>query len=384
MSETVAKTRRTKAKLVAPRTTFPFAEILIDWQQQAGRHHLPWQQQRTAYKVWLSEIMLQQTQVSTVLPYYERFLNSFPDVQALAAAETEQVLAHWSGLGYYTRARNLHACAKRVVADYAGEFPAEPELLADLPGIGRSTAAAIAAFAYQKKAAILDGNVKRVLTRVYGIPGFPGEKAVENQLWELAESLLPEQNIIAYTQGLMDLGASLCSRNKPACQRCPMQSHCQAHLQQRTAELPERKPKRAQVTRHALMILLRYADQVLLEQRPEAGIWGGLLSLPEWNGMNDSGRYALDHLQPQLLQRYSSLGEISTIKESLGISHVFSHFRLEGQVIELTLSQRSHLLQQSTQRWIALSEVAQAALPAPVKSLLLNLTTPSQQLELIG
>ncbi len=383
MPETVVKTRRAKVKLVAPRSTFPFARLLIDWQQQAGRHHLPWQQHRTAYKVWLSEIMLQQTQVSTVLPYYQRFLQSFPDIQSLAAAETEQVLAHWSGLGYYTRARNLHACAKRVVAEYGGEFPAEPAQLADLPGIGRSTAAAIAAFAYQKKAAILDGNVKRVLTRVYGVSGFPGEKAVENQLWDLAESLLPEHDIIAYTQGLMDLGASLCSRSKPACQRCPMQSHCQANLSNRTADFPERKPKRAVVIRHAVLLLLRHQQQVLLEQRPDHGIWGGLLSLPEWNGMNDQARYPLAEIKPDILQRYASYGEITDIRELPGISHVFSHFRLEAQVIEVSLTRPATRLQQSSARWLALSEMAQAALPAPVKSLLLGLTQTTAQLELL-
>lgn len=373
MSESVVRTRRTKVKLVAPRSTFPFAELLIAWQKQAGRHHLPWQQERNAYKVWLSEIMLQQTQVSTVLPYYQRFLASFPDVQSLAAADTEQVLAHWSGLGYYTRARNLHACAKRVVTDYAGEFPAAPEQLAELPGIGRSTAAAIAAFAYQKNAAILDGNVKRVLTRVYAIAGFPGEKAVENQLWDLAESLLPDQDIVAYTQGLMDLGATLCTRSKPACQRCPMQVNCLANLSDRTADYPERKAKTAQRIRHALMLVWRYNDQVLLEQRPDSGIWGGLLSLPEWNGMLDQQRYEIAQLMPELKTRWTHLGEISAVQELPGISHVFSHFRLEAQVLELRLARISPILQQSTQRWLSLQQVADAALSAPVKNLLLTL-----------
>ncbi len=370
----VVKTRRPKQKLPAPQSTFPFAQLLITWQKQAGRHHLPWQQDRSAYKVWLSEIMLQQTQVTTVLPYYQRFLQSFPDVQSLAAAETEQVLAHWSGLGYYTRARNLHACAKRVVAEFDGEFPSDPQQLADLPGIGRSTAAAIAAFAYQKNAAILDGNVKRVLTRVYAIAGFPGEKAVENQLWELAESLLPEQDIIAYTQGLMDLGATLCTRSKPSCQRCPMQVHCQANLSGRTADYPERKPRAVQRVRHALLLVLRCDDQVLLEQRPDTGIWGGLLSLPEWNGMLDQQRYEVTKLLPEVQARWGRLGKIKTVQELPGISHVFSHFRLEAQILELDFSHRSPLLQQSTQRWLSLQQIADAALAAPIKNLLLSLT----------
>ena len=199
-----------------------FSASVIDWQKQYGRHALPWQNTRDAYRVWLSEIMLQQTQVAAVIPYYQRFLQRFPDVFSLASAPQEDVMAHWSGLGYYTRARNLHKCAQMVVAQYAGQFPQDPMQLAELPGIGRSTAAAIAAFSYGVRAAILDGNVKRVFARVFGVDAYPGEKKVEEALWLRAQALLPEQGIEAYTQGLMDLGASLCSRSKPSCERCPL------------------------------------------------------------------------------------------------------------------------------------------------------------------
>src|SRR3569833_3131900 len=199
-----------------------FAEIVIEWQKAYGRHALPWQNTRDPYRIWLSEIMLQQTQVAAVIPYYQRFLLRFPDVQSLATAVQEEVMAHWSGLGYYSRARNLHRCAQRVCIEYQGIFPDDPALLAALPGIGRSTAAAIAAFAYGVRAAILDGNVKRVFCRVFGVEGFPGEKAVENLLWQRAVALLPEADVEAYTQGLMDMGATLCTRGKPTNNNCPM------------------------------------------------------------------------------------------------------------------------------------------------------------------
>ncbi|HZX26470.1 MAG TPA: A/G-specific adenine glycosylase, partial [Telluria sp.] len=232
-------------------TAFPgeadpeFSAAVIAWQRAHGRHTLPWQNTRDAYRVWLSEIMLQQTQVAAVLGYYARFLERFPDVFELARAPSEDVMAHWSGLGYYTRARNLHACAKRVVEEYGGVFPADPALLAQLPGIGRSTAAAIAAFSYGARAAILDGNVKRVFARVFGIDAYPGEKKVEDALWARAEALLPADGIESYTQGLMDLGATLCTRGTPACERCPLAQRCVALATGRTAELPVRKPKKA-------------------------------------------------------------------------------------------------------------------------------------------
>ena len=225
---TVASSAVASADKVADEAQFSAA--IIAWQRQYGRHALPWQNTRDAYRIWLSEIMLQQTQVAAVIPYYQKFLVSFPTVEALARASSEQVMGHWSGLGYYTRARNLHACAKRVVAEYGGRFPDDPAALADLPGIGRSTAAAIAAFSYGTRAAILDGNVKRVFCRVFGVEGFPGTRLVEKNLWVQAEKLLPgpdrTTDLPAYTQGLMDLGATLCTRNNPDCARCPLAHRC--------------------------------------------------------------------------------------------------------------------------------------------------------------
>ena len=259
------------------------ASAVITWQRQHGRHGLPWQGTRDAYRVWLSEVMLQQTQVSTVLGYYARFLERFPDVQALAGAPLDDVLALWSGLGYYSRARNMHRCAQAVVAEHGGRFPASSALLATLPGIGRSTAAAIAAFCFGERAAILDGNVKRVLTRALGFAGDLSSSAEEKRLWAEAESLLPARDVDVYTQGLMDLGATVCSTRQPACLLCPLASMCMAHA----AGTPERFPvktkrlKRGQ-RQHALL-WLRQGEQLLLQQRPEKGVWAGLWSLPEFD-----------------------------------------------------------------------------------------------------
>lgn len=265
-----------------------FAPTLIAWQRKHGRHDLPWQNTRDPYRIWLSEIMLQQTQVSTVVPYYVRFLERYPDVAALAAAPIDDVMALWAGLGYYSRARNLHRCAQAVVERHGGAFPASPEALAELPGIGRSTAAAIASFAFGARATILDGNVKRVLARVFGVEGFPGDKRIENEMWALAEALLPDAaeptDVTAYTQGLMDLGATLCVRGKPECGRCPFAGECVAQRSGRQRELPAARPKKAVPTRRTWMLVLRDGDAVLLQRRPPAGIWGGLWSLPEADG----------------------------------------------------------------------------------------------------
>ncbi|MFP4905238.1 A/G-specific adenine glycosylase, partial [Paraburkholderia sp. BR14261] len=231
-----------------------FAPRLIAWQREHGRHDLPWQNTRDPYRIWLSEIMLQQTQVSTVIPYYTRFLERFPTVEALAAAPDDDVMALWAGLGYYSRARNLHRCAQVVADTHGGKFPQTVEALAELPGIGRSTAAAIASFAFGARETILDGNVKRVLARVFGVEGFPGEKRVENAMWTLAETLVPgpeasDADVSAYTQGLMDLGATLCGRGKPDCARCPFAQDCVANTTGRQRELPAARPKKAVPTR---------------------------------------------------------------------------------------------------------------------------------------
>jgi A/G-specific adenine glycosylase len=350
-----------------------FSQAVIDWQRTHGRHTLPWQNTRDAYRVWLSEIMLQQTQVAAVLGYYARFLERFPTVQDLAAGPIEDVMAHWSGLGYYTRARNLHACAVRVVRDYGGEFPADPALLAELPGIGRSTAAAITAFSNGTRAAILDGNVKRVFARVFGVEGYPGEKRIEDGLWRRAEALLPQDGMESYTQGLMDLGATLCTRSKPDCPRCPLQARCVAYATGRTGELPVRKPKKTTPEKRADMLVVVHDGQVLLEQRPGSGIWGGLLSLPEVDGHVGVGeeRDAAQALAAALF----TFGTIDEVQALLPLVHVFTHYKLHIYPHKVTLAARAAA--PAGHVWVSMAEVGEAALPAPVKKLLLDLARPS-------
>ena len=353
-----------------------FSNDVIQWQKQHGRHALPWQQTNDAYQVWLSEIMLQQTQVSAVIPYYQRFLTSFPTVFALAAASSEEVMGHWSGLGYYTRARNLHACSKIMVEKYSGHFPSDPFLLEQLPGIGRSTAAAISAFSYGTIAAILDGNVKRVFARVFGIDGYPGSKRVEDAMWLRAQALLPEIEIKSYTQGLMDLGATLCTRSKPSCLRCPLQSRCVAFAQSLTAILPTKKPKKKSKEKHATMLVLLHEDQVLLELRPNSGIWGGLLSLPEVDGMqerlviNTSSMEEKNEEERQLAQRFGQFDKIEVLAE---FTHAFTHFKLCITPKLVRLSLRTNMFAEARYTWFDMSKLALAPLPAPVKSLLLSL-----------
>ncbi|MYM21254.1 A/G-specific adenine glycosylase [Duganella sp. FT135W] len=351
-----------------------FSADLIGWQQVHGRHTLPWQNTRDAYLVWLSEIMLQQTQVSAVLGYYARFLERFPTLRDLAAAPVEDVMAQWSGLGYYTRARNLHKCAQRVVAEYDGVFPSDPLLLAELPGIGRSTAAAIAAFSSGRRAAIMDGNVKRVFARVFGIDTYPGERKTEEAMWRRAEALLPEAGIESYTQGLMDMGATLCTRSSPSCERCPMQPRCVAFATGRTKDLPVRKPKKAVPEKHAVMLLVVDGDQVLLEQRPPSGIWGGLLSLPELDGhvaAEDDEVEPAD--QDALMRAVSKFGEMESCEHLSTVTHVFTHYKLHIAPYRITLSRRLMLAAESGHVWLNAADIANAALPAPVKKLLLEL-----------
>ena len=348
-----------------------FSAAVIGWQKEHGRHVLPWQNTRDAYLIWLSEIMLQQTQVAAVLVYYTRFLERFPTLRALAAAAPEDVMALWSGLGYYTRARNLHRCAQRVVAEYDGVFPADPGLLAELPGIGRSTAAAISAFSSGTRAAILDGNVKRVFARVFGINAFPGIKTVEDGLWRRAEALLPQAGIEAYTQGLMDLGATLCTRSSPACQRCPLQARCVAFATDRVRELPVRKPKKPRPEKHAVMLVVMDRGQVLLEQRPGSGIWGGLLSLPELDGHAPHGYGEAAH--DALALALHKVGVIESHERLLPFEHVFTHYKLHIAPCRITLARRLDLAGESGHVWYDGAKVAEAPLPAPVKKLLLEL-----------
>ena len=353
-----------------------FSACVIAWQKEHGRHLLPWQNTRDAYRIWLSEIMLQQTQVAAVIPYYERFLIRFPDLFSLAAAPAEAVMSHWSGLGYYSRARNLHRCAQRVVAEYGGIFPSDPVLLAELPGIGRSTAAAIAAFSYGVRAAILDANVKRVLMRAFGIEGYPTAKPVEDALWLRAQALLPQSGIEAYTQGLMDLGATLCTRSKPACARCPLMARCVAYASDRVALLPMRKPKPPVPHKETAMLIITDNEQVLLQLRPDNGIWGGLLSLPEVDGhtaldleqLPDPAQFA-----QSVARIVAPFGSIASCESLPAFSHGFTHFKLQVTPYRVKLARRLTPAEQGSHVWYARSQLADAPLPAPVKKLLLGL-----------
>ncbi len=360
--------RQASADAMSPELVDPsFSRALVAWQKRHGRHQLPWQQTRDAYRIWLSEIMLQQTQVATVIPYYARFLERFPDVRALAAAPVGDVMALWAGLGYYTRARNLHRCAQAVVERHGGEFPREVELLAELPGIGPSTAAAVAAFAFGARAAILDGNVKRVFCRVFGIEGFPGQSQVEKALWQRASALLPEQDIEAYTQGLMDLGATVCTRSRPDCGTCPMQARCVAYETQRTAELPARKPKKVVPEKSTVMLVVLHKGEVLLEQRPPQGIWGGLLSLPELSRLGE------ESLAPEIGEialALSAFGDVQAAEPLPTFTHAFTHYRLHVLPLKITLGRRASGAAQAAYDWHALSAMAGAALPSPVRKLL--------------
>ncbi|NMF89170.1 A/G-specific adenine glycosylase [Aromatoleum petrolei] len=341
-----------------------FATRLIAWHGGHGRHDLPWQNTRDPYRIWLSEIMLQQTQVDTVIPYYARFLARFPDVASLAAAPVDDVLALWSGLGYYARARNLHKAAQAVVAQHGGEFPRSAAEIAELPGIGRSTAAAIAAFAFGERAAILDGNVKRVLCRVFGIDGFPGERAVEQRLWALAEDLLPHTEIGTYIQAQMDLGATLCTRGKPACGRCPMTPICVALREECVGELPAARPKKAVPQRHARVAVIVAGGEVLLERRPPTGIWGGLLALPEIPADEaDAARW--------VEARYGLAARAARPLPVL--NHTFTHFRLEMTPVLVEVERRQTLAADDDHRWLARGALADAGLPTPVRRILADL-----------
>jgi A/G-specific adenine glycosylase len=352
-----------------------FAPRLIEWQRTHGRHDLPWQV-GDPYAVWVSEIMLQQTQVETVIPYYARFMARFPDVGSLASAPEDAVLALWSGLGYYARARNLHAAARLIAAEHGGRFPHEVEAIESLPGVGRSTAAAISAFAFGERRAILDGNVKRVFCRLFGVDGWPGERAVETRLWRLTENLLPApsphplrlgvgrgfDDIRAYTQGLMDLGATLCRRSRPDCPRCPFADDCVAHRDGRQAELPAARPRKALPERATVMLVLWHGGEILLEKRPPTGIWGGLWSLPECAPDQD------------VVAAARRLGYVAEPMAALpGLSHTFSHFRLDIRPHALAVPARPAGTEEPGRLWLSPAEAAQAALPTPVRRIIASL-----------
>jgi A/G-specific adenine glycosylase len=347
-----------------------FQERVLAWFEEHGRKTLPWQHKKTPYRVWVSEIMLQQTQVNTVIPYFERFLQTFPTVESLALADQDAVLHLWTGLGYYSRARNLHRTAKIILEFYAGTFPEDLEELQKLPGIGRSTAGAIRSLAFEKPAAILDGNVKRVITRLHGIMEWPGEKKVHDALWVIAEKYSPAHRVADYTQAMMDIGATLCVRSKPHCSHCPFQKNCVAYTLNMTASLPRKKPSVQLPTRQVtLLILQKNSDFVLLEKRSATGIWGGLWSLPEISGTPSE-----KDVQKICRERFAYT--IKDIQFGEKFRHTFSHFHLEIAPAFLDIKERkSKIMEAEQQIWYNLQQPSALGLPAPIKKLLSRLTT---------
>jgi len=335
-----------------------FSQAVLNWYDRHGRHDLPWQQGITPYRVWVSEIMLQQTQVSTVLNYFDRFMASLPTVEALAAAPEDEELHLWTGLGYYTRARNLQKTAKIVVAEYGGEFPRDVEKLTGLPGIGLSTAGAIASLSMGLRAPILDGNVKRVLARYTAQEGYPGDPKVAKQLWATAERFTPQTRVNAYTQAMMDMGATLCTRSKPSCLLCPLEKGCEAHMLGLETRYPIPKPRKAIPQKRTLMPMLANAEgAILLYRRPSTGLWGGLWSLPELDDLDD-----LEHLAHQ---HALALGTQQALP---GLIHTFSHFQLAIEPWLVQVDHRQHRVAEGDWLWYNLASPPRLGLAAPVQN----------------
>lgn len=347
----------------------PFAQRLLTWFDAHGRHDLPWQRDRTAYRVWISEIMLQQTQVKTVIPYFERFMTSFPSVTTLANATLDEVLHLWTGLGYYARARNLLKTAQRILAEYQGQFPTMFSDVLALPGIGRSTAGAILALAGGQRHPVLDGNVKRVLTRYHAIGGWPGKKDVENQLWDLVEKLTPQMRVADYTQAIMDLGATVCTRTQPDCDACPLAPSCQGLSQGQPTAYPTSKPRKTLPVRQTTLLMLRDSTgQILLERRPPVGIWGGLWSFPECPTDADIPTWCRNTLGITLknMQPWDTL------------RHTFSHFHLDIQPVHAHAKNRGSVAMEPGNRvWYNTRKPDRRGFPAPIKRLLEQLPTSS-------
>ena len=338
-----------------------FSQRIIAWQRQSGRHDLPWQKDVSPYRIWVSEIMLQQTQVATVISYFERFISSLPDMASLASASEDAVLHYWSGLGYYSRARNLLRAARIVMQEHRGQLPRDFDSLVTLPGIGRSTAGAILALSWGDRFPILDGNAKRVLTRYVGIHGWPGERQIENKLWKVAQRLLPEADVAAYTQGIMDIGATICRRTHPLCNECPLHSTCVAFLSGDPQQYPGRRPRREKPVRSTQMLVIRNQQGYLLERRPVNGIWGGLWSFPQLP--NDR------NVEDWLRQRF---GDAKSAMQPLpAFRHTFSHFHLDVQPILVEASQVSALvMDDDSWLWYTSADNQPVGLAAPVKKLL--------------
>jgi A/G-specific adenine glycosylase len=338
-----------------------FSDSLIGWHARHGRHDLPWQRQRTAYRVWVSEIMLQQTQVATVVPYYERFMHRFPDVCTLAAAPLDDVLHLWSGLGYYARARNLHRAAVRIAEAHGGRFPGSFDAVADLPGIGRSTAGAILALSRAERFPILDGNVRRVLSRHFGIEGSASDRATLERLWNLADECTPAAHVDTYTQAIMDLGATVCTRRNPSCAACPVATTCVALRTDRQHQLPSPKQARTRRLREVFMLAaVRDDGGVLLERRPESGVWGGLWCLPEFASAGEAQAYA---------QRTLAGAPARPIPLP-AVEHAFTHFDLVIMPLLAHCCGTASAPEPARSLWYRAREPARVGLPAPIRLLL--------------
>ena len=351
----------------------PFAQRVLNWFDQHGRKDLPWQRDTSAYRVWLTEIMLQQTQVKTVIPYFQRFVTAFPDVHSLAAAPQDEVLHLWTGLGYYARARNLHKAAQWVVHECDGAFPDTVDGLCELPGVGRSTAGAIVSIAFGQRASILDGNVKRVLARYHRVAGWPGQAAVHNRLWDIAEKYTPAERCNDYTQAMMDLGATLCTRSAPNCDNCPLAANCEALASNDQLAYPGKKPRKALPVKATHFLIVRSSEgDIWLEKRPPRGIWGGLWCFPEIETPEKGKQRCLD------LWGTEPLNTLSWPE----FRHTFSHYHLDitPVVIDLELTPHS-VMEASHQLWYNVPQPPQIGLAAPVAALLEKLAPQSQQTE---
>lgn len=344
-----------------------FSQSILDWYRHRGRKHLPWQQDRTPYRVWISEIMLQQTQVNTVIPYFRRFIRRFPDLETLGSTPLDEVLHLWSGLGYYARARNLQAAAREIMARHKGQFPRDFTDLIALPGIGRSTAGAILALACDQRWPILDGNVKRVLTRFHAIEGWPGHSSVMHELWDLAERYTPQDHVAEYTQAMMDLGATVCTKGNPFCGACPLAARCQARRFGRQQELPARRPKKKLPTRETIFAILCNGEgAILLQQRPPSGVWGGLWSFPECPVDNEVRAWC----EVEFGCRVTSLESWEPIR------HTFSHFHLTITPIFVNVETKTDNVMEPDQTlWYNYADPPAVGLAAPVKTLLKTLGT---------
>ena len=382
---------------------FDFAQAVLAWFDEHGRKDLPWQKNISKYSVWISEIMLQQTQVKTVIPFYERFMRSFPDVIALADAPQEDVLHHWTGLGYYARARNLHKAAQKIRDEHAGNFPSDFVDVLALPGVGRSTASAILSIAERQRLAILDGNVKRVLARFFAVEGWPGNKKIEDEMWLLAESLLPKERINDYTQVMMDLGATLCTRSRPSCEICPIQTHCLAYTQGRQTELPHKKPKKDVPHKYVTVLIPYYAGRAWMKKRIDEGIWGGLWWFEDMRSLRydkqaDTANTAVSEVN---LNEFSlaphPLSEMTTDLEQMNLEyrasilrwiaqwgaqsfkyrelktfkHTFSHFHLHISPVIIELDTLKSVAENTSQaRWVDISNPDALGYSAPAKIIL--------------